>query len=123
MSDLPIYITALAALMCAMVLYLGIIFLWAPEKGLEFATHQREHLPSVMANRYFMMAAIMIGSLIYGRPEVIAFAFAVTGYTPAHDAWIYAQNGQPYGKHVVPAVLSAVVVAAALVTFYKTGSV
>ena len=123
MSGLPIYLTILAGLLCATVVYLGVLFLWSPEKGLTFSTHQREHLTSVMADRYFMMAAFMVGSLVYGRPEVIAFAFAATGYVAAHDAAIYAKNGEPYGKHIVPVVLSAIVVGGALIAYFKTGAV
>lgn len=121
MGGLPIYLSILAALLCVTVVYLGVLFLWSPEKGLSFSTHQREHLTSVMADRYFMMAAFMIGSLVYGRPEVIAFAFAATGYVAAHDAVIYAKNGQPYAKHIVPVVLSAVVVVGALLTYSNAG--
>jgi len=69
------------------------------------------------------MAAIMIGSLIYGKSEVIAFTFAVTGLTPAHDAVIYARPDQPYKKHIVPAVLSAFVAIGALIVYFNSGAV
>jgi hypothetical protein len=75
-----------------------------------------------MANRYFSMAAVMIGALVYGRPEVIAFVFAATGFGPAHDAWIYARAGQPYKKHVLPAVLSAYVAIGALIVYLNSGA-
>ena len=122
MNDFPIYLTGLGAVLSVIVVYLGILFMFAPERGLAFATHKVENLPSVMANRYFSMAAVMIGSLVYGEPEVIAFVFAATGFGPAHDAWIYARAGQPYKKHVLPAVLSAYVSIGALIVYLNSGA-
>lgn len=95
--------------MTLMVVFLGAIFWRTPEKGLVFATHRAEGLTQVMVNRYFVMAMMMGGSLAYGRPEVVAFAFVVTGLAPLHDAWIYYRLGTSYQKHLVPATLSAVV--------------
>ena len=117
-----LFILGLGGALCLVVTYLGVLFLFTPERGLEFSSHQRNSLTTVMANRYFSMAAIMIGSLIYGEPEVIAFVFIVTGLTPAHDAWIYARQGQPFTKHIPPAVLSAIVAAAALYVYFNTGA-
>ena len=123
MTEMPLIIMALGGLLCVVVFYLGVLFQFAPERGLAFATHRVENLTSVMANRYFSMAAIMTGSLVYGKSEVIAFTFAVTGLTPAHDAWIYARAGQPYKKHIVPAVFSTFVVIGALIVYFNSGAV
>ena len=122
MTVMPLIIIGLGGILSVIVIYLGVLFQFAPERGLAFATHRVENLTSVMVNRYFSMAAIMIGSLIYGKPEVIAFVFAATGFTPAHDAWIYARAGQPYKKHVLPAVLSAFVVIGALIVYFNSGA-
>ena len=123
MTEMPLIITALGAILSVIVIYLGVVFQIAPERGLSSSMHTSENLPKVMANRYFSMAAIMIGSLFYGRPEVIAFVFAATGYAPAHDAWIYARSGLPYKKHVLPAVLSAYVTIGALIVYLNSGAV
>ncbi len=122
MTEMPLIIIALGGILSVIVIYLGILFQFAPERGLVFATHKVEYLPSVMANRYFSMAAVMIGALVYGKPEVIAFVFAATGFGPAHDAWIYARAGQPYKKHVLPAVLSAYVAIGALIVYLNSGA-
>jgi hypothetical protein len=122
MTEMPLIIMALGAILSVIVIYLGVLFQFAPERGLAFATHKVENLPAVMANRYFSMAAVMVGSLVYGRPEVIAFVFAATGFGPAHDAWIYARAGQSYKKHVLPAVLSAYVAIGALIVYLNSGA-
>lgn len=109
MSQLPTLMVVLGGLMTLMVVYLGTIFWLTPEKGLAFATHTVDGLPQVMVNRYFVIAMMMGGSLVYGRPEVVAFSFAVTGVGPLHDAWVYKRLGTSYQKHLIPAALSAVV--------------
>lgn len=122
MNDLPLYLVVLGLVLSALVFVLGFLFLFKPELGLAFATHRLENLPTVMVNLYFTMAILMAGSIFYGEPEVIAFVFAVTGLAPAHDAWIYARAGQPFIKHVYPAVLSAIMAIGALIV-YQTGAV
>ncbi len=122
MTILITTITILGAVLSLVVFYIGVLFLIAPERGLKFSTHRAENLTSVMANRYFMMAAMMAGSLVYAKPEVIAFVFFVTGLTPVHDAWIYARNGQPFSKHIPPAVMSALMVIGALYVYFSTGA-
>ncbi len=109
MNDLPTLMLLLGGAMTLMVAYLGVIFWLNPEKGMAFATHRLEGLPQVMVNRYFVIMMMIGGSLYYGRPEVVAFCFAVTGVGPAHDAWVYYRLGESYQKHLVPAFLSAVV--------------
>jgi len=122
MTEIPLIIIALGGILSAIVLYLAALFQFAPERGLAFATHKVENLTAVMANRYFSMAALMVGSLFYGKPAVIAFVFAAIGFGPAHDAWIYARAGQPYKKHILPAVLSAFVVIGALIVYFNSGA-
>ena len=58
MTEMPLIIMALGGLLCVVVFYLGVLFQFAPERGLAFATHRVENLTSVMANRYFSMAAL-----------------------------------------------------------------
>lgn len=112
----------LGGLMTLMVCYLGVSFWRAPEKAMAFATHRIEGLPQVMVNRYFIIAMMMGGSLVYGRPEVIAFSFAVTGIGPLHDAWVYYRLGTSYQKHLIPAALSAVVAVWALKIYLDGGA-
>jgi hypothetical protein len=109
LSELPTLMVLLGGAMTLMVTYLCVSFWIAPEKGMAFATHRIEGLPQVMVNRYFVIAMMMGGSLIYGRLDVIAYVFAVTGVGPLHDAWVYYRLGTSYKKHLLPAALSAVV--------------
>lgn len=121
-SSLPTSMLVLGGLMTLMVCFLGVRFWLTPEKGLEFATHTKDGLPQVMVNRYFVMAMMMGGSLVYGRPEVVAFSFAVTGIAPLHDAWVYYKLGTSYQKHLIPAALSAVVAIWALMIHLNGGA-
>jgi len=109
--------------MTLMVAYLGFAFWRDPVKGMAFATHRPEGLPQVMVNRYFVIMMMIGGSLYYGRPEVVAFSFAVTGIGPLHDAWIYYRAGQSYQKHLIPAMLSAIVAVWALTIYSNAGAV
>ncbi len=109
-AALPAYLGILAIALVVVVFALGVYFLIAPERAMAFATHRREDLPLVMAGRYFAMAAIMAGALYDGRPAVIAFVFAVMGFSALFDALIYRRQGKPYIKHVFSAILSAALV-------------
>jgi len=122
-NDLPLMMVLLGGAMTLTVAYLGISFWLDPVKGMAFATHRPEGLPQVMVNRYFVIMMMIGGSLYYGRPEVVAFSFAVTGIGPAHDAWIYYRLGQPYKKHLIPAALSAVVAIWAFTLIPNAGAV
>ncbi len=122
MSTLPLPVYLLALAMTGIVIWLAVLFLWAPGRGLTFATHEAENLPEVMANRYVAMALIMAGALYNGNPGLIAFIFAATGLSAAHDAWIYARHGKPFVKHVFSATLSAVIALAALIVHFNAGA-
>ncbi len=121
MTTLPLALVLLGGAMTLIVVYLAVLFWVAPEKGLEFATHRKENLTEVMVNRYFVIFMVMAGALYYGRPEVVAFVFLVTGLGPAHDAWIYYRAGKPYKAHLVPATLSAIVAGWAFYLYSMTG--
>ncbi len=123
MSTLPFPVVLLAVAMTGIVIWLAILFLWAPGRGLRFATHEVENLPEVMANRYVAMALIMAGALYNGDPGLIAFVFAATGLSAAHDAWIYARHGKSFLKHLFSATLSAVIALAALIVHFNAGAV
>lgn len=122
MNDLPLLMVLLGGAMTLMVAYLGFAFWRDPVKGMAFATHRPESLPQVMVNRYFVIMMMIGGSIYYGRPEVVAFCFAVTGISPLHDAWIYYRSGQSYQKHLVPAALSAFVAAWAMNLYLNAGA-
>ncbi len=122
MSELPVTLLLLGWALTLTVVYLCAIFWATPDKGMAFATHRPEGLVQVMVNRYFVIFMAMGGSLYYGRPEVVAFVFAVTGLSPLHDAWVYYRLGQPYQKHLVPAALSAVVAIWALTLYLNAGA-
>ncbi len=118
---LPIGMIILGGLMTLLVMYLCYSFWATPEKGMDFASHRAESLIAVMANRYFVYFMVMGGALYYGRPEVVAFVFIVTGLSPLHDAWIYYRAGKPFIPHLIPAVLSAIVAIWALALTTQTG--
>ncbi len=122
MSDLPLALLVLGWAMTLFVAFLAGFFWIAPERGMAFATHRPEGLPQVMVNRYFVIFMVMGGALIYGRAEVVAFVFAVTGIGPLHDAYVYFRLGRSYKKHLVPAALSAVVAIWALMIYSNTGA-
>ncbi|MFT4958981.1 MAG: hypothetical protein ACI92Z_000053 [Paracoccaceae bacterium] len=122
MSQLPTLMLIIGGMMTLMVVYLGVIFWLRPEKGMAFATHSIDGLPQVMVNRYFVIAMMIGGSLVYGRPEVVAFSFAVTGVGPLHDAWVYHKLGTSYQKHLIPAALSAVISIWALTIYLNGGA-
>ncbi len=122
MSGLPMYVSAPALFLTGIVVWLAVLFFWKPERGLTFATHERDYLPEVMANRYLAMALIMAGALYDGEPALIAFVFAATGLSAAHDARIYARHRKPFFKHVFSAVFSAIVAAAALLVHLNAGA-
>ena len=122
MSALPAYLSVPALFLTGIVVWLAVLFLWAPRRGLSFATHEAENLPEVMANRYLAMALIMAGALYNGNPGLISFVFAATGISAAHDAWIYARHRKPWGKHLFSALLSAVVAAVALILHLNAGA-
>ncbi len=122
MNTMPTAIFILAVVLTGIVVWLAVLFLWAPKRGLSFATHEAENLPEVMANRYIAMALIMAGALYNGNPGLIAFIFAATGLSAAHDAWIYARHNKPFVKHVFSASLSAIVAIVALVVHFNAGA-
>ncbi len=123
MLTLPLPLMILAWLLTVLVTFLAFLFWRSPEKGMAFATHRDAQLPQVMVNRYVIIALFMGGALYTADPGIIAFAFFATGIGPAHDAWIYYRAGQPFQKHLPPAILSAVVAVWSFILYTNSGAV
>ncbi len=119
---LPLSVLVLGWALTLTVVYLAWAFWSDPDKGMAFAIHRPEQLPQVMVNRYFVIFMFMGGALVSGDLRWIAYAFAVNGIAPLWDALIYRRAGKSWQKHLVPAAVSAVVVAGALVQLNKTGA-
>jgi hypothetical protein len=111
LATLTILMAALGALV---TLTLAVKFLRDPERGMAWATHELEHLPQVMADRYFAMTFLAIGAAFYGDLKVIAYLFAVYAFVGIYDAVIYARAGKPMIKHLASGVASIVVTITAL---------
>lgn len=94
--------------------YLAAIFIANPARGMVKVSHELEHLPQVMTDRYVGFTLLALGATLYGDLKVIAFLFAVFAYIALHDAAIYARAGKPVRPHFVAGLAAALVAAVAL---------
>lgn len=114
MSELGIIALAGSAIGIVATGALAVAFLRDPVKALVRTTHRIADLPKVMANRYTAFTMLACGATAYRDLMVIAFLFAVFAFVGLADAWVYAQGGAPYSKHLIAGVVAAVVAGLAI---------
>ncbi len=107
--SLPLSLLLLGWAMALSVVWLAWVFWRDSDAGMALATHRTEQLPRVMVNRYFVIFMFMGGALASRNPLWVAYAFAVTAIASLWDALIYRKAGQPFRKHLVAALSSALV--------------
>ncbi len=93
---------------------LAALFVRNPTRALVLTTHHLEDLPKVMADRYFALALLALGAVIYGDLKVIAYLFGVFSFLGFADAWIYHRAGKPIAKHFTAGVSGGIVTLCAL---------
>ncbi len=107
---------AIASLTVLSTTWLGFLFLRNPARGFAVTQHDPEHLPDVMSDRYFAMALLVVGAVLYGDFKVIAYLFAVFCFLGCADAWIYHRASKSYSEHLTAGVAGAIVFVLALLT-------
>jgi hypothetical protein len=110
----------LSAIGVLVVGYLAFIFWRDPEDGLRQATHRRELLPLVLADRYTSMTVLALAATLYRDLNVIVVLFAVFSFMGYADAVIYFRKGHPMVKHLLSGIAATVVVVVALIAM-RTG--
>ncbi len=121
-SELAIIAVAGAAMGTIAAGVLAFAFLRDPIMGMVQARHQPGSLPKVMANRYTAFTMLACGATTYRDLTVISFLFAVFAFMGFADAWLYAQDGAPYSKHLIAGIAAALVAGVALVAIFQTGA-
>lgn len=93
---------------------LGVMFAVAPKAGLKATKHQAEHLPTIMAGRYFFMVFIAVGVALTGTLQQLAYVFMGLAAVAFFDAATYTRAKTPVIPHIVAGVGALIVAAIAL---------
>lgn len=93
---------------------LGVLFAVAPKVGLAATKHQAEHLPTIMAGRYFFMVFVAIGIAVSGTLQQIAYVFMGLAAVAFFDAATYARAKTPVIPHIGAGIGALIVAAIAL---------
>ena len=103
MSD---WIVPAAFLGGAATLFLGVMFLFAPEKALVMTKHHADKLPLIMTGRYFFMTLMAVGAALSQDLSIIAFVFVGLGGIALFDALVYLSARRAVIPHFGAAVLA-----------------
>ena len=98
----------------AFLLALGLVFLFAPSKGLALTKHHAEDLPTIMAGRYFCLASLTAIVALKGSAELLAGAFFVLSALAFFDAAVYATRKKNVVPHLLAGAFTLIVPAIAL---------
>lgn len=110
----PLLLQVFLGLAAILVAGLSLAFWRDPEAGMRLATHRKDQLPRVMADRYLAVAVIAVGLIVWGSVEMVAVFFAASAIMGLGDGWIYARAGLPHGKHTATGVLALIALAITL---------
>lgn len=93
---------------------LGILFAVSPQRGLALTKHQAEHLPTIMAGRYFFMVFIAVGVALTGTLQQLAYVFLGLAAVAFFDAATYARAKTAVLPHIVAGIGAVLVAVTAL---------
>ncbi|MDJ0921143.1 MAG: hypothetical protein QNI84_08435 [Henriciella sp.] len=91
------------------LLLLGLVFVFAPKRGLAMTDHRADNLPTIMAGRYFFMAIIAVAVGLSGSAQQIAFVFMGLAGVAFFDAATYAHAKAKVAPHIGAGVLALLV--------------
>jgi len=92
--------TGFALMAAAFTLLLAMVFLFSPQRGLELTKHHADKLPLIMVGRYLFMSMIIVGVVIGGSEELLAYLFMGLAGVAFFDAAIYAQAKRSTLPHI-----------------------
>ena len=104
----------LALVVAGFLLVLGLLFLFAPSKGLLATKHHAEDLPIIMAGRYFFLAFIVFMIARQGSPFLLANAFFGLAGLAFFDAITYGMRNKPVMPHLLAGIGALTIPAIAL---------
>ena len=104
----------LALITGAFLMLLGVLFLFAPARGLAATKHRAENLPTIMAGRYFFMVLIAVGIALTGTLQQLGLVFLGLAGVAFFDAAVYANAKTATGSHLIAGVGALIVAAIAL---------
>ena len=84
----------------AFLMLLGVMFTFAPARGLAATKHRAENLPSIMAGRYFFMVLVAVGVVLTGTLQQLGFVFLGLAGVAFFDAAVYAQAKTATAPHL-----------------------
>ena len=96
------------------LLLLGLVFLFAPQRGLAMTEHRADNLPTIMAGRYFFMTMIALAVAFGGTSQQTAFVFMGLAGVAFFDAAVYAKAKTTVTPHILAGVGALIVAAIAL---------
>ena len=104
----------LALITAGFLMLLGLVFSFAPSRGLAMTKHRADQLPSIMAGRYFFMVLVAVGVALTGTMQQPGFVFLGLAGVAFFDAAVYARAKTATGSHLVAGIGALIVTAIAL---------
>ncbi|MEM9055109.1 MAG: hypothetical protein AAGB16_07275 [Pseudomonadota bacterium] len=115
MLPVPASLASLLAIVTGgFLLMLGLVFLFAPQRGLAMTKHRAESLPIIMAGRYFFMTLIAVAAAVGGSIKQIGLVFVGLAGVAFFDAATYAHAKTAVAPHVLAGIGALVVAVIAL---------
>lgn len=110
----PSFSIPMAFLGAAFLFSLGLVFLFAPAKGLALTKHHASELPTIMAGRYFCLALLTTIIAQMGSLDLLSGAFFILAALAFFDAATYALKKKAVLPHIMAGILALIVSATAL---------
>ncbi len=104
----------LALITAGFLMVLGLLFTFAPARGLVVTKHRADQLPSIMAGRYFFMVLVALGVALTGTMQQLGFVFLGLAGVAFFDAAVYAQAKTATAPHLAAGIGALIVAAIAL---------
>lgn len=115
MLPVPASVAVYLALFTAgFLMLLGLVFTFAPARGLAMTKHRAENLPSIMAGRYFFMVLVAVGIALTGTLQQLGFVFLGLAGVAFFDAAVYAHAKTATASHLTAGIGALIVAAIAL---------
>lgn len=93
---------------------LGILFAVAPKLGLQATKHRAENLTTIMAGRYFFFVFVVVGIILTGTLQQVAFVFMGLAAVAFFDAATYARAKTAVVPHIGAGIAALIVAFIAL---------
>ena len=120
--DLTTVALAAAWLGVAINLYIVLVCVPDPARGMLRLSHIVEHLPKVMLGRYLAFLGFSTFLAVLGDLKVIAGWIVALAFMAFADTFIYWRQGKPFAPHLAAGAAAIVILAVVVAALNSNGA-